>query len=85
MVFTEEVAFAKESPDEGREAWNELTHNSDIGQVYVPDPGRFGIPPSKLSSDIAGYSLYPVALYHQRGLRSRIGCETCANCYIAPV
>ena len=39
--------------------------NFDIGKVYVSDPESHSLFKSQLDSDISGYDMYPIAMYHQ--------------------
>ena len=64
-VFSEELAFSIYSQDRGVAAWKELTANFDIGKVFVSDPGSHSLFNSELNSDLPGYEMYPIAMYHQ--------------------
>ncbi|PVH84629.1 hypothetical protein DL98DRAFT_584185 [Cadophora sp. DSE1049] len=63
-IFVEDPIFAARAPNASG-SWQDLTNNMDIGKVYIANPERYGLFPSEIQSDIPGYELYPVAMYHQ--------------------
>ncbi|KAK0101312.1 hypothetical protein ONS95_006489 [Cadophora gregata] len=63
-IFIEDPKFAARALN-AASSWQNLTNNMDIGKVYIADPQRHKLFPSEIQSDIPGYDLYPVAMYHQ--------------------